>query len=157
MLNETARVVAVNDDGLWLETRRKSACQGCSAKGTCGHSLLDSMHPGRRSLIKLAAGGPAFEAGAEVRVSVPDALVLKLSLLFYLMPLAALLSGGLLAARLGGGDGAAAFGALAGLAGGALAVRVLGRRLEARPDFRPRILEQAPAQADHPTSRQTEF
>lgn len=157
MLNESARVVTVDEDGLWVETRRKSGCQGCGAQGSCGHSLLDRLHPGRASLLRIhLRGTDAPLAGDDVTLAVPDSLVLKLSLVFYLLPLASLLGGALLAARFGG-DAAALLGALAGLGGGILAAGRIARRLEERPDYQPRILKEASAFPDSSPIPHTEF
>lgn len=40
VLYETGRVVAVDGDGLWLETLKKSTCGQCSARAGCGQQLL---------------------------------------------------------------------------------------------------------------------
>ena len=40
MLTETGRVVAVDDDGLWVETVRRSTCNACGVRQGCGHGLL---------------------------------------------------------------------------------------------------------------------
>src|SRR5690554_7598540 len=134
MLKQSARVVAAERDGLWIEARGHQACQGCRAAASCGHALQTAARSGRVSLLKLAPYSAfAPRVGAQVTLSVPEALVLKLSLLFCLVPLAALLAGSLLAARLGGGEAATMLGGATGLAGGLLAARGAGRRLETRP------------------------
>ncbi len=40
MLTETGKVVAVEDDGLWVETLKQSACIQCQAQKGCGQKLL---------------------------------------------------------------------------------------------------------------------
>lgn len=42
MLTETGRVIAIDDDGVWVETLKQSACHQCKARKGCGQKLLAS-------------------------------------------------------------------------------------------------------------------
>lgn len=151
MLNQSARVVAATRDGLWVEARRADACRGCGGGTSCGQALRGARSTSLSLLRLTPPAGSALTPGATVTLSVPESLVLKLSLLFYLLPLAALLGGALLAARVGGGEVATVLGAVAGLCGGALAARGLARRIEARSDILSRIhLDAAPSRGNSP-------
>lgn len=52
MLYETGKVVAVDSDGLWLETLKKSTCAQCSAKAGCGQQLLAKSALSNMTFIK---------------------------------------------------------------------------------------------------------
>ena len=40
MLTETGKVIAIEDDGLWVETLQLSACAQCAARQGCGQRVL---------------------------------------------------------------------------------------------------------------------
>lgn len=125
MVEETARVVAREDDGVWIEARRRSACGRCAARSGCGHGLLDDYVRNRAVHLRIdAKDAPAdVEVGDLVRVGIEERALLQASLRIYALPLGGFLAGATLAALLGGGDLAAALAAFAGLAIGLLAAR----------------------------------
>jgi sigma-E factor negative regulatory protein RseC len=43
MILETGVVVAVESDGLWVETIQKSACEVCVAEKGCGQKFLSKL------------------------------------------------------------------------------------------------------------------
>ena len=43
MIEEQARVVALEAGAVWVETRRQSTCGGCSANAGCGQGLMDKI------------------------------------------------------------------------------------------------------------------
>jgi sigma-E factor negative regulatory protein RseC len=124
MITETARVVAVEEDGhAWVETQRKAACDSCSVQKGCGSGVLSRMFSGKRARLRVVnVLGAAV--GDEVVVGIEDSLLVRSSLAVYLMPLVWLLLG-----AIGGGmvaevlqpahvDGISALGGLLGLACG---------------------------------------
>lgn len=52
MLQETGRVVAIDEDGLWLETLKKSVCGQCAAKSGCGQQLLAKASASNMTFVK---------------------------------------------------------------------------------------------------------
>ncbi len=125
MIEETARVVAVEDDGVWIEARRRSACGRCAARSGCGHGLLDEYVRNRPVHLRIDTGGaPAeLEVGDLVRVGIEERALLRASVRIYALPLGGFLAGATTAALAGGGDAVAATAAFAGLAIGFLAAR----------------------------------
>ena len=74
MLVETGRVVAVDPDGVWVETIRQSTCGSCAAQQGCGHSLLNRISDGKRSYIRVLSGAQNCEqcrVDDQVRISTP--------------------------------------------------------------------------------------
>ena len=121
MITERGRVVAADTDGVWLETVRRSTCSGCSARNGCGHGLFNSYGSGGRHYVRALPGAFApesFQVNDEVEISVPERALLSGALWVYLMPLAALLAGMVLASHWYASDTAAAAGAGAGLLAG---------------------------------------
>ena len=103
MLTETGRVVAVEADGLWVETLRKSTCGSCTARSGCGHGLMNRLGEGRSSYIRVLPGEgdiAACKIDDEVRIGIPEELLLRGSLMVYVLPLLGLLGGASLGANL---------------------------------------------------------
>lgn len=117
MIKETGRVVAIETDGLWVETIRQSTCGSCSVKKACGHQLLNKVGTGQSHHIRVLLGdlSPAdFNLGDEVAISIPEAVLVKGALLVYMLPLVTMLLGAVATSRYWAGDLAAFAGALAG-------------------------------------------
>lgn len=146
MLIETGRVVAVEADGLWVETIRQSTCGACAAQKGCGHGLLNRMSDGRHGYIRvlrgdLGAGDCAVDD--QVRISIPEAVILRGSFVVYMVPLAGMLGAAAVAVRLwpAAPDLAAALGSVVGLAAGFAVVRWHAWHHRHDRDMQPTVLE----------------
>jgi sigma-E factor negative regulatory protein RseC len=128
MLIETGRVVAVDTQGLWVETIRQSTCGSCAAQKGCGHGVLNRLADGRSGYVRVLPGESGCGDCAvddQVRISIPEEVILRGSLVVYLIPLLCMLAGAAFAVPLWAGhpDGSAALGAGLGLALGFALVR----------------------------------
>ncbi len=127
MLTETGRVIAVDDDGLWVETLKKTVCSGCAARHGCGQRLLARTSQ-NLSLIKalFRRDGPdeIWSVGDTVAIGLEETALLKAALFVYLGPLVSLLVFVLVGAGLGLPDGVLALLAAAGILFGGLIVRL---------------------------------
>jgi sigma-E factor negative regulatory protein RseC len=146
MLRETGRVVAVEDGSVWVETIRKSTCGACAASKGCGHGLLERYASGQRGLVRVLPGPRLAPADCriddQVMIELPEAVVLRGSVIVYALPLLTLLAGAALPALAGlPGDGPAAFGAVAGLFTGLLLVRWHGWRHRDDRRLQPALAE----------------
>ncbi|MEM8660060.1 MAG: SoxR reducing system RseC family protein [Pseudomonadota bacterium] len=152
MLIETGRVVAVDEgaDALWVETIRKSVCGSCTANKGCGHGLLNRITDGRSGYIRVISGSKvsAGECAVDdqVRISVPERLILQGSALVYVVPLLTML---VLAAAAdaiwpGLGQGVTIVGAALGLALGFLFVRLHAWRHRDDQNLQPTLVEVLP-------------
>ena len=130
MLTETGRVVAVEDDGLWVETLRQSTCGACAAQKVCGHGLLSQLGSGGQNYVRVLFGGQLPEQYAlddQVRFAIPEQVVVRSSFIVYLLPLLCML---VLAAAMAlgfpqqSGDLVTALGAALGLLLGIALVRL---------------------------------
>lgn len=98
MLYETGRVVAVESDGLWVETLKQSACAQCAAKAGCGQKLLNNFAVSHNmTLIKAIFShlSPHEEwgVGDQVLLGIDRQALVKAALLTYMLPLVLMLLG----------------------------------------------------------------
>jgi sigma-E factor negative regulatory protein RseC len=96
MIEETARVVAVENGQLLLEAQTRTACNACAAKQGCGTSVL-SKWVGRKFTRFQAPNTVNAQVGDEVVVGLAEEAMLKGSVLVYLLPLLAMIGFALLA------------------------------------------------------------
>ena len=142
MPTETARVIALEADALWVETVRRSTCGGCAARKGCGHALLDRTLGVQRGRIRALPGqldSSQYRIGDQVLLDIADHSILRGSLVAYGLPLLGMVSGALAAVQLlpGNGDLLAVLGAAAGLLAGYALVRGHGARHRDDPRFQP--------------------
>ncbi len=90
MIEETAVVTRCDDGFAFVETERKSACGSCSATGVCGTSALSKVFGNKRSVVKALnpiGAGP----GDNVVVGLQESALVNASLMFYLVPIVAMI------------------------------------------------------------------
>lgn len=138
MIEETGRVVARDPGYAWVETIRQSACDSCSAKSGCGHSALAKL--GRDSIHMQALCDIDVSVGDQVVVGVPEDIMVKSSLLAYLMPLLLMLIGVLVADELWGQDLLTAASGLIGLGLGFAVLRWHFKRNRHDERYQPVVL-----------------
>lgn len=95
MIEESARVVAVEGALLVLEADIKTACQSCTASKGCGTSLL-AHHVGRKMTRLRVNNTIHAKAGDEIIIGLSERAMLTGSLLVYLLPLFAMIMAGLM-------------------------------------------------------------
>lgn len=90
VLKETAKIVAIDTDALWVETIQRSVCGSCVAQKGCGQTLLNRLGAKPVYLRVLLDGRDAsnYQIGQRINIGIPDDVVVKSSLLAYLLPLA---------------------------------------------------------------------
>lgn len=121
MITETVTVMEARDGYAWVSTERKSSCDSCGASKVCGTAVLDSVIG--KKLSRLRVRNPvAAEPGQRVEIGIEDAVLIKRSLLVYMLPLLGLFFGAAVGQWLAG-EGAAIAGGALGLAGGFLFAR----------------------------------
>ncbi len=117
MILETGRVVAIEPEGLWVETIQRSVCGSCKAEKGCGQSLLAKWGANPSYLWVLLEGRDSanYQIGDDVQIGIGEDAVVKASMLAYVMPMLLLLLGAVLGQVVGGSDLYSGLGALAGL------------------------------------------
>lgn len=124
MLLESGRVVAVDTDVVWVETLRRSTCGSCAVRAGCGQRLLNLRQGGGRGLVR-ALSGDTLQAvdcrvDDRVEIALPEEVVLRGSIVVYMLPLVSMLLAvsAVTASADGAGDGLSIAAALVGLAVG---------------------------------------
>lgn len=125
MITETGRIVAIESQGLWVETIQRSTCGSCAAQKGCGQSLMARLMGHTSYLWVLLEGRDPdkYQLGDEIQIGVPETVVVKGSLFVYMVPLLGMLAGAGLGQSALQSDGWSALGAVAGLVLGGLVVR----------------------------------
>ena len=147
MLTETARVVAIEPESLWVETIRKSTCGTCVAQKGCGHGLLNRLGDGKRGYVRVLQSQQLAAADCrvddQVLIAIPEEIILRGSLIVYMLPLVSMLLFAVLATSLFSSrhDGIALAGAFMGLLLGFFAVRLHAHFHRHNHDYQPTLLE----------------
>lgn len=88
MIEEHAQVVAINADGIWVETQRRSACGQCAVNKGCGTATLAKVLGNKRSRVRaLNPHATAVAVGDEVVIGIDEQALIKGSLAVYTLPL----------------------------------------------------------------------
>jgi sigma-E factor negative regulatory protein RseC len=146
MLIETGRVVAVDRDAVWVETIRQSTCGSCAANKGCGHGLLNRIADGRTGYVRVLPGSACPDrctVDDQVRIGIPEQVILRGSVVVYLLPLLLMLASAAAAVGLWPGlaEPAAVGGAVIGLLLGFALVRWHAWRHRDDPALQPVLLE----------------
>ena len=146
MMTEEAEVVAIDGDHAWVEAQRRTACGACTASKGCGTGLIARFFSGRE--VRLRAANPiAAEVGERVVVAVAEDVLLRSSLMAYILPLITLFIGAILGQEIQyalfdpAGEGIVVLGGLLGFGLGVLGLRAFARRVERDDRYEPRIVE----------------
>jgi sigma-E factor negative regulatory protein RseC len=100
MVEESARVLKVEGDVVWVQAIAKSACGSCQAQKGCGHSLLAKA--GQKQIdLPVARNGLDVNTNDQVIIGVPEQAILRSSLLMYGVPLLAMMGVSMCASLLG--------------------------------------------------------
>ncbi|MDX1398095.1 MAG: SoxR reducing system RseC family protein [Oceanospirillum sp.] len=154
MLEEQAIVVEVSSDGVWVETCRQTACQACSAKSSCGHSLLSKISSGKTQRLQVKTD-KSLQVGDQVVLGLGEGAFIRGSALVYLLPLLALMIGALAGDHFFGQDSAMSF-VLAGLGllAGFAYVRWYSWQHRQDSQYQPVVLRKLPFVGDIPLINQ---
>lgn len=91
MIEERARVVAMDEQGVWVEAQRQSACGQCAANKGCGTAVIGKVLGQKRSRVRVDNPANTLVAvGDEVLIGVNEELLVRGSFAVYIVPLLAL-------------------------------------------------------------------
>lgn len=140
MIEEPGRVVALDRGAVWVETRRKSTCSGCSAKSGCGQGLMDSLGiRERRGLIR-AMSDLHLQVGDAVIVGIREDVLLRGAVLVYLLPLIMLMAAAATAAQFSAREPVVILAGLGGFCISWLFVRMRSRHTAGDPKLQAVVL-----------------
>jgi sigma-E factor negative regulatory protein RseC len=147
MIEEQARVVAVDRQGVWVETQRRSTCGQCVANNSCGTALLSKVLGVRRTRVRvLNPDAMAVTPGDDVVIGIEEQALTRGSLAIYLLPLLSLFIFALLGETLARqmsialGDLVSIVFGIAGLMLGLFWVRRFSRNISHDPRYQPVML-----------------
>lgn len=140
MIEEQGRVIAVEPGAVWVETLRKSTCSACSAKAACGQGLLNQLGAGARRGYVRALSGFSLQVGDAVVIGVREDLLVRGSVLVYLLPLLGLFVAAGVAQWLALGEPVVILAAFAGLLAAWYGVRRYSLRTSDDPAAQPVVL-----------------
>lgn len=140
MLETRAIVVHVQGKEALVATKGGAGCGNCDSENGCGSSKLTQLFCSKPRQFKVHNEADAV-VGDEVQIMLPDGVLLRSSMLMYVVPLSLLLSGGMLGAHWANGgasrDGYAVLGSLLGLVGGFVLAKWLANRQRVTAVARP--------------------
>ena len=90
MIEELAVVVKIENHQVWVESGPNSACGGCLQKASCATNAVGSVLKKKSVPVD---SDIQLKTGDEVMVAIDENLLLRASLLLYLVPLIALFAG----------------------------------------------------------------
>lgn len=140
MIEESGRVVRLEEGAVWVETLRKSTCSSCSANAGCGQGLLDKLAISSQRGTVRALTDLQLAVGDNVIIGLGEDALLRGSLLVYLLPLLGLFAGALGAEYLALGEPLSIAAGLVGLFGAALFVRWRSQQGMHDPALQPVVL-----------------
>ena len=145
MITETGEVVAIEEDGLWVETLKQSACSQCAAKAGCGQKLLADKLPGAemtfiKALYSPTSRNESWHLGDKAVLGIEESALVKGALLAYLVPLVAMVLGASLAHQIFLSELLSVFGAVLGLLVGGLWVRHHSRQADSQSTYQPVVI-----------------
>jgi sigma-E factor negative regulatory protein RseC len=140
MLETRAFVVQVHGKEALVEAIGEGGCGQCSSEKGCGSSKLTQLFCNRPRQFTVHNEANA-RVGDEVQITLQDGVLLRSSILMYVLPLALLLSGGMLGTYLShdaaSRDGYAASGSLFGLVVGFALAKWVSKHLQVMAVARP--------------------
>ncbi|MCQ4264467.1 transcriptional regulator [Stutzerimonas stutzeri] len=140
MIEEPGRVIALEEGAVWVETRRKSTCSGCSAKSGCGQGLMDTLGlRERRGLIR-ALSDLHLQVGDSVIVGIREDVLLRGAVLVYLLPLIMLMAAATVAAQFSVHEPIVILAGIGGFFVSWLFVRMRSRSTAGDPNLQPVVL-----------------
>ena len=95
MIKESGQVIAIDEDGLWVETLKQSACASCAAKAGCGQNMMsrvlgESNFTHIKADFRQSESFQEWQVGDEVEIGVTERALLLSSIFSYLFPLVGL-------------------------------------------------------------------
>lgn len=139
MIEETGRVLSIEEGFADVETIRTSSCTSCRARHGCGHHAIAQVSSANR--MRMRAIDPlTVEVGQKVVVGIPEDTLLQASVWMYMIPLLGLVGGAVLPSLWGGGSGIAVIISIIGFVGGLLLARNKSKKEINNLDYYPKIL-----------------
>ncbi len=131
MLETRAIVIHLQGNDALVEAIGGGGCGNCDSENGCGSGKLSKLFCTKPRQFTVRNEANAV-AGDEVQITLPDGVLLRSSMLIYVLPLSLLMSGGMVGAHLADDvatkDAYSALGSLIGLVAGFAVARWLAKQ-----------------------------
>lgn len=128
MIEEAGVVVAVDADGIWVATQRKTTCGSCAAKAACGQGILNSLSADKQPQMIKVHSDLHLHEGDQVTLGISEQSLVRSAFIVYMLPLAAMFIAALGMDALKAPEPWIIFAGASGFLGGALWVRLFSSR-----------------------------
>jgi sigma-E factor negative regulatory protein RseC len=128
MIEEPGIVVAVDADGIWVATQRKTTCGSCSAKAACGQGLLNSLSADKKPHTVKVRSDLQLREGDQVILAISQQSLVRSAFLVYMLPLFLMFAAALAVDALSASEPWIIFAAVLGFVTGAVCVRLYSDR-----------------------------
>ena len=128
MIEEPGLVVAIDADGVWVATQRKTTCGSCSAKAACGQGLLNSLSADKQPQMVKVKSDLRLREGDQVTLGISEQSLVRTAFLVYMLPLTFMFIAALTVNTLHVSEPCIIFAGALGFISGALLVRVFSNR-----------------------------
>lgn len=91
MIEENAVVAKIEHNQVWVESKPKQGCGGCLQKSACSTSVLDKFIKKRSIAVDCEI---ELKPGDEVIIGISEGILIKASLLLYMLPLVVMVLSG---------------------------------------------------------------
>ena len=140
MIEQDAEVIAVADGSALVAVQRQSGCTACNVSDNCGTSVVAKLFGNGNTTRLRLIDHIGLAPGERVVIGLRNRVLVRASLIAYLLPLLALIGTAGAADHAGAGDTGSAIGALAGLLLGLWLARIITGGTGAKARFRPVLL-----------------
>lgn len=139
MNTEEGTVTRVTDKKVWVMVARSEMCDCCGSRGVC-HTL-----GGGKNMEAEAINTVEAKVGDRVQIAIKPGILWKISMLFYLIPVIALVTGALIGVEIGPTlkIDPEVFSAFMGIFFAALSyiiIRKIANRLKEKKDYMPEVI-----------------
>lgn len=146
MIEQEASVIAVADGSALVDVQRQSGCSACNVGDRCGTSVVAKLFGNGNATRLRVVDHIGLAPGERVVIGIRNQILVRASLIAYLLPLLAVLGIAGAAEHAGLGDSGSAWGAMLGLLLGLWLARIITGGTGERARFRPLLLRRvAPA------------
>jgi sigma-E factor negative regulatory protein RseC len=147
MVEESALVLKVDSDTVWVQAIQQTACGSCQAQKGCGHSLLAKV--GQKQIeIPVSRNGLDVQVNDQVMIGVPEQAIIRSSLMMYGIPLISMILVALLGTGLGISEGGIIILSFVSLIAGFVWVNIRSKSLDFE-QWNPRLIRKISAQQMH--------
>lgn len=145
MIEETGKILSIEDDALWVEATQHSSCQSCEAEKGCGQNLLMKAATSGNTMVIRALlptdNTIEFKVDDQVLIGIPEDVIVSSTMLLYLLPLLTMITGVMVGHTWSGNDVASALGGVFGLLIGGGLVRLHSWRQRNNTRVHPIVLK----------------